>query len=149
MKRKIKNILSAVTIGACVAANMTSCESYLDVDSYFYDQNTIDSVFQSKVLVNEYINGIATYLPDESKLFTESPFPFGWLLMNVLLPGRMAVMLVCISCWVMKQPRPNTLIIGHIITRESEKRIFCFQELVNVRTCLIWNEEITPVEDIS
>ena len=77
MKRKIKNILSAVTIGACVAANMTSCESYLDVDSYFYDQNTIDSVFQSKVLVNEYINGIATYLPDESKLFTESPFPFG------------------------------------------------------------------------
>jgi hypothetical protein len=77
MKRKIKNILSAVTIGACVAANMTSCESYLDVDSYFYDQNTIDSVFQSKVLVNEYINGIATYLPDESRLFTESPFPFG------------------------------------------------------------------------
>lgn len=27
--------------------------------------------------MNEYINGIATFLPNESRLFTESPFPFG------------------------------------------------------------------------
>lgn len=40
MKRKIKNILSATALGAYIAVAMTSCESYLDVDSYFYDQNT-------------------------------------------------------------------------------------------------------------
>lgn len=76
-KNTLKNILLGIAAGIGVSCGFTSCESYLDVDSYFYDQSTIDSVFQSKVRVNEYINGIATFLPNESRLFTESPFPFG------------------------------------------------------------------------
>lgn len=76
-KNTLKNILFGIAAGIGVSCGFISCESYLDVDSYFYDQSTIDSVFQSKVRVNEYINGIATFLPNESRLFTESPFPFG------------------------------------------------------------------------
>lgn len=76
-KHTFKALLCSIFIWAGMSLGLTSCESYLDVDSYFYDQTNIDSIFQSKVRVNEYINGIATKLPNESKLFTESSFPFG------------------------------------------------------------------------
>lgn len=76
-KYTFKALLCGISIWAGMSLGLTSCESYLDVDSYFYDQTNIDSIFQSKVRVNEYINGIATILPDESKLFTSSYFPFG------------------------------------------------------------------------
>ena len=76
-KYTFKALLCSMFIWAGVSLGLSSCESYLDVDSYFYDQTNIDSIFQSKVRVNEYINGIATKLPNESKLFTESSFPFG------------------------------------------------------------------------
>lgn len=149
MKRKIKNILSAVTIGACVAANMTSCESYLDVDSYFYDQNTIDSVFQSKVLVNEYLMVLPLIFLMRAGFLQSLLSRLDWLLMSVLLLGKTVAMPVCILCWVMKRRRVSILIIGHIITKESEKRIFYFQELVSVKICLIWNGEIIRAVDIS
>ena len=76
-KYTFKALLCGISIWAGMSLGLTSCESYLDVDSYFYDQTNIDSIFQSKVRVNEYINGIATILPNESKLFTSSYFPFG------------------------------------------------------------------------
>lgn len=77
MKTILKSLFISISLGGSFLLGTTSCESYLDVDSYFYDQTNIDSVFQSKVRVDEYINGIALYLPNESRLFTESPFPFG------------------------------------------------------------------------
>ena len=62
-KYTFKALLCGISIWAGMSLGLTSCESYLDVDSYFYDQTNIDSIFQSKVRVNEYINGIATILP--------------------------------------------------------------------------------------
>lgn len=77
-KKNIKRAFAASVCGALAFIfGMTSCESYLDVDRYFYDKTTIDSVFMSKVRINEYINGAAALLPKEHFLFTESPFPFG------------------------------------------------------------------------
>lgn len=78
MNRKytLRTLLLSCIASIGVSASFSSCESYLDVNSYFYDQFTIDSIFQNKVRVNEYINGIATFLPNETMLFTNSPFPF-------------------------------------------------------------------------
>jgi hypothetical protein len=49
----------------------TSCESYLDIDKYVYDKMTIDSIFVNQTRILEYINGTATYLPDESKYISD------------------------------------------------------------------------------
>lgn len=76
-KYTFKALLGGIAVWAGISIGFSSCESYLDVDSYFYDQTTIDSIFQSKIRVEEYINGIAAKLPEESLLFTQSPFPFG------------------------------------------------------------------------
>lgn len=55
-KNTLKNILFGIAAGIGVSCGFTSCESYLDVDSYFHDQSTIDSVFQSKVRVLSLIH---------------------------------------------------------------------------------------------
>lgn len=45
-----------------------SCEKYLDIEKYVYDQTTLDSIFLSRSRTEEYINGAAALLPDESRL---------------------------------------------------------------------------------
>ena len=100
-KYTFKALLCSMFIWAGVSLGLSSCESYLDVDSYFYDQTNIDSIFQSKVRVNEYINGIATKLPNESKLFTNLPSHSVWPPMNVLPLGQriMAIVVTDILQW--------------------------------------------------
>ena len=53
-------------------ATFSSCENFLDIDKYVYDQITIDSVFVSKERLLQYINGAAAYLPNESNLVTNN-----------------------------------------------------------------------------
>ena len=43
-----------------------SCEDYLDINKYVYDQTTMDSIFLSKARTEQYINGAAELLYDES-----------------------------------------------------------------------------------
>jgi len=49
----------------------TSCESYLDIDKYVYDKMTIDSIFANRTRIIQYVNGTASYLPDESKFISD------------------------------------------------------------------------------
>ena len=52
----------------------SSCEDFIDVDQYFYDKVTIDSVFVSKEKTIQYLNGTASYLLDESKIFSRGSY---------------------------------------------------------------------------
>jgi hypothetical protein len=45
---------------------LSSCEDYLDIDKYVYDQTTLDSIFLSKARTEQYINGAAALLIDEA-----------------------------------------------------------------------------------
>ena len=67
-KWKCTKWFSVLFVGASA---FTSCESYLDIDSYVYDKMTIDSVFTKRTRILQYINGTATYLPDESKFISD------------------------------------------------------------------------------
>lgn len=44
----------------------SSCEQYLDIEKYVYDQTTLDSIFLSRTRTEEYLNGAAALLYDES-----------------------------------------------------------------------------------
>ncbi|KAA6329570.1 RagB/SusD family nutrient uptake outer membrane protein [termite gut metagenome] len=46
------------------------------IDDYFDNMTQLDSIFQRKELVDQYIRGAAGYLPNEGNLWTNSPFPF-------------------------------------------------------------------------
>ncbi|MDR1343522.1 MAG: RagB/SusD family nutrient uptake outer membrane protein [Prevotellaceae bacterium] len=65
--------LLACTLYLCAP----SCNSYLNVDEYFLETTQLDSIFQRKELLIQYIRGAASYLPNEGNLFTSSPNPFG------------------------------------------------------------------------
>lgn len=56
----------------------SSCKKtgYLNIDEYIYDMTNLDSVFVDQERLLQYINGIASYLPDEEKLWTASWAPF-------------------------------------------------------------------------
>ena len=73
-----KNFIKSLFGAIAVLLGIASCESYLDADRYFHDRTTIDSVFLRAELIHDYINGAAAYLPREERLFTDSPFPFGF-----------------------------------------------------------------------
>lgn len=47
-----------------------SCGDYLDVDDYFKHTTQLDSVFTNKLQTEQYINGAASYLPNEGNLWT-------------------------------------------------------------------------------
>ena len=51
---------------AAASMMMGSCENYLDIEQYVYDQTTLDSIFLSRERTEQYINGAASLLPDES-----------------------------------------------------------------------------------
>lgn len=67
-KMKMWSICKFFAIAAMVGSAFlsSSCENYLDIDSYVYDQTTLDSIFQSKARTEQYINGAAELLFDES-----------------------------------------------------------------------------------
>lgn len=59
-------VFSVITFFAFLT--FSSCEDYLDINKYVYDQTTMDSIFLSKARTEQYINGTAALLPDESLL---------------------------------------------------------------------------------
>ena len=59
-------VFSVITFFAFLT--FSSCEDYLDINKYVYDQTTMDSIFLSKARTEQYINGAAALLPDESLL---------------------------------------------------------------------------------
>lgn len=67
-KKKLWLAGKALAVTAFVAANLMfgSCENYLDIEKYVYDQTTLDSIFLSRTRTEQYINGAAALLPDES-----------------------------------------------------------------------------------
>lgn len=74
--KKIKKaILIAITVFT-LGFSMNSCNDYIDVDKYIYDITVLDSVFVDQDKLLSYINGIASYLPNEDKLWTSSWSPY-------------------------------------------------------------------------
>lgn len=65
---KAKLLFFPAAIIVIVTSMFSSCERYLDIDKYVYDQTTLDSVFLSKARTEQYINGAAALLYDESLL---------------------------------------------------------------------------------
>ena len=68
---KLKNKVIKISCGFMAITGIainSSCESFLDIDKYIYDQVTIDSVFISKDRLTQYINGSSSFLPDESMI---------------------------------------------------------------------------------
>ena len=68
--KRIFGLLGKIAIIAIVFGSsfiFGSCEKYLDIEKYVYDQTTLDSIFLSRSRTEEYINGAAALLPDESK----------------------------------------------------------------------------------
>ncbi|MFT4071086.1 MAG: RagB/SusD family nutrient uptake outer membrane protein [Dysgonamonadaceae bacterium] len=73
---KLRNIRYTLLCISMSFLFLNSC-NYLEIDEYIYDRQTLDSVFLRQDLIKQYLNGAASYLPNESKLFTESWSPFG------------------------------------------------------------------------
>lgn len=76
MKTKYRNFMAAIVVTTATVCGFTSCESYLDVDKYIYDMTSLDSIFSRKTLLEQYINGTSTYMPDFHKLWQSSHDPF-------------------------------------------------------------------------
>jgi hypothetical protein len=77
MKSRLKILFALLFIAGITCTGLHSCKKdYLNVDEYLYDMTNIDSVFVNQDKLLTYVNGIATYLPDEDKLWTSSWSPF-------------------------------------------------------------------------
>ena len=78
MKTYINNIYTTLRILCIGLFGMTlfSCSNYLDVDDYFKQTTQLDSIFKRKEQVRQYINGAASYLPNEGNMWTVPSVPF-------------------------------------------------------------------------
>ena len=56
----------------------TSCESYLDVDKYFQDMASLDSIFVRKSNLMAYLNATSACLPNDDALWTNTDNPFSF-----------------------------------------------------------------------
>lgn len=68
--------IAAIALMSCVGGLFTSCESYLDVDSYFDDVFELDSVFKRREYLEQYITGAGNLLPKEGDLWTSAWSPY-------------------------------------------------------------------------
>jgi starch-binding outer membrane protein, SusD/RagB family len=66
----------ALTALTLVIVGNSCKKEYLNVDEYIYDMVNLDTVFAKQERLIQYINGIASYLPDEDKLWTNAWSPF-------------------------------------------------------------------------
>lgn len=90
--KRIFGLLGKIAIIAIVFGSsfiFGSCEKYLDIEKYVYDQTTLDSIFLSRSRTEEYINGATALLPDESKQTGNDwgklqLYPVDWVRMRVL-----------------------------------------------------------------
>lgn len=71
----MKIIKSLIIASLFMPLAFTSCE-HLNVDPFFNDMSSIDSVFSRKAYLERYLWHTATYLPDEGRLFYQSSFPY-------------------------------------------------------------------------
>ncbi|EHQ27925.1 RagB/SusD family nutrient uptake outer membrane protein [Mucilaginibacter paludis] len=77
MKSKLHILFALLFITGIICTGLNSCKKdYLNVNEYLYDMTNIDSVFVDQDKLLTYVNGIASYLPDEDKLWTSSWSPF-------------------------------------------------------------------------
>ena len=68
--------IAAMALMCCTGSMFTSCDDYLDVDSYFDEIFELDSVFKRKEYLEEYINGAGKLLPNEGDLWTNAWSPY-------------------------------------------------------------------------
>ena len=73
-----KHILLGVIASVAMASGLTSCDDYLNTDKYFYNQTSLDSVFQRKSLLMQYLNSASSYIPADDQLWTNSYNPFSF-----------------------------------------------------------------------
>ena len=73
-----KHILLGVIASAAMTMGFTSCDDYLNTDKYFYNQTSLDSVFQRKSLLMQYLNSASSYIPADDKLWRYSQNPFSF-----------------------------------------------------------------------
>lgn len=67
-----------VIASAALTMGFTSCDDYLNTDKYFYNQTSLDSIFQRKSLLMQYLNSASSYIPADDQLWTNSPNPFSF-----------------------------------------------------------------------
>ncbi len=74
---KLKLLPAMIVLACTIGVSLNSCkDDYLNVDEYIYDMTNLDSVFRDQERLLQYINGIATYLPNEDRLWTSAWAPF-------------------------------------------------------------------------
>lgn len=73
-----KHILLGVIASVAMVSGFTSCDDYLNTDKYFYNQTSLDSVFQRKSLLMQYLNSASSYIPADDQLWTNSYNPFSF-----------------------------------------------------------------------
>lgn len=114
-----KHILLGVIASASMVVGFTSCDDYLNTDKYFYNQTSLDSVFQRKSLLMQHQ---AIF-----QLMTSSgPMPVCHsvsLLMRLSAHGRMIAMPVSIMPWVNLINIHGNLITGLTIIKASVRLI--------------------------
>ena len=71
-----KHILLGVVASAAMVTGFTSCDDYLNTDKYFYNQTSLDSIFQRKSLLMQYLNAASSFLPNDDVLWIYSSNPF-------------------------------------------------------------------------
>ena len=70
----MKKIIQFLFIFVSIITMTSSC-NFLDVDDFFEDTLSIDSVFKNKIYLEKYLWGAASLLPDESNVFRSSYYP--------------------------------------------------------------------------
>ena len=75
---KTKHILLGVVASVTLLPALSSCDDYLNTDKYFYNQTSLDSVFQRKSLLMQYLNAASSYLPADDQLWTNASVPFSF-----------------------------------------------------------------------
>lgn len=73
-----KHIILGAFASIALMSGLTSCDDYLNTDKYFYNQTSLDSVFQRKSLLMQYLNSASSYIPADDQLWTNSPNPFSF-----------------------------------------------------------------------
>ncbi|KAA6302778.1 MAG: RagB/SusD family nutrient uptake outer membrane protein [Candidatus Ordinivivax streblomastigis] len=63
-------------LGGTLLLGSPACTDFLSIDGYFMNMTQLDSVFQRKESVAQYIRGAASALPNEGNLWTSAPNPF-------------------------------------------------------------------------
>lgn len=76
--RSISRTLGAGILLLAIGLGAGSCDSYLDTDKYFYNQTSLDSIFERKSLLMQYLNSASSYIPADDKLWTSCPTPFSF-----------------------------------------------------------------------